>query len=267
MVEKDRSFVSSLDRGLRVIAAFDGDHPVLSVSQAAKRADISRAAARRFLITLAQLGYVREDDRQNYHLTARVLGLGYSYMSSLRLEQHAGPALEKVMAATGRSCSMAVLDGSDIVYVMRVDKPQTLHLSIRVGERLPALSTALGRVLLANRTDQEIHEAISSANLKKATPETVVNKSELHKILMQVREQDYACVINQQLQGWASVSVPIRNNKRAVVAAINASALNHPNVPQFTKDMLPKLREAAAEIEMALKIGAAGPGSLLSLTD
>jgi IclR family pca regulon transcriptional regulator len=253
MAERDRSFVASLERGLRVITAFDWESPVLSVSATAKRANMSRAAARRFLITLEQIGLVGSDDRQHYHLTPKVLSLGYSYLSSLRLDQHTIPALTKVMHKIGASCSMAVLSDTEIVYVVRVDKPTSFHISIRVGERLPAYSTALGRVLLAGRPDAEVSSIIDRSDRRKATEDTVIDPTRLIEVIRQIREQGWACVVNQQLQGWTSVAVPVCNSKGQTVAAINASAINQSSQATFIEATLPPLREAAAEIEWAIK--------------
>jgi IclR family pca regulon transcriptional regulator len=253
--DPDRSFVASLDRGLRVIAAFDSEHPVLTVTQAAGRAGISRAAARRFLLTLQHTGFVATDDGQRYNLTPKVLSLGYAYLSSLRLEQHAIPALKKVMHEIGCSCSMAVLSDTHIVYIVRVDKPASLHMSIRIGERLPAFSTALGRILLSGRSDQDILDILKRSIRQKSTPETVIDIDLLVEIIRSARDAGWSSVINQQMPGWTSLAVPVRNAEGRIVAAINASTLGPEADADFFARALPLLQAAASEIEWAIRSG------------
>ena len=251
--QKDRSFVVSLERGLRVIAAFGEESPLLTVSETACRAEISRAAARRFLRTLKQIGYVASDDDQRYYLKPSVMALGYSYLSSLRIDQIALPALTSMMEKIGTSCSMAVLSDAEIVYIARVDKQQPLRVSIRVGERLPAFSTALGRVLLSELTDAEVAAILKKTHFRKFTSDTIIDPARLLAIIKEVRRKGWASVVNQQIQGWASVAIPIRNAQRQIVAAINSSAQNQRSQSSLVDLSLPVLRSAAAEIEWALK--------------
>ena len=146
--------VRSLERGLAVLRAFDGDAPVQTLSDVARRAELTRAAARRFLLTLAELGYVRVDGRL-FSLTPKVLELGYAYLSALSLPEVAGPHLEALSARVHESASMSVLDGADVVYVARVATSRLMTAAITIGTRLPAYATAMGRVLLAARPPAE----------------------------------------------------------------------------------------------------------------
>ncbi|HLU32391.1 MAG TPA: helix-turn-helix domain-containing protein, partial [Natronosporangium sp.] len=148
MSPRGPDFVQSLERGLAVIRAFDADHRSLTLSEVAAATGVTRAAARRFLLTLAELGYVRNHGRY-FSLTARVLELGYAYLSSLSLPEVAEPHLEALVAQVDESSSLSVLDGTDIVYVARVPVRRIMTVAISVGTRFPAYATSMGRVLLA----------------------------------------------------------------------------------------------------------------------
>src|SRR5690606_6192710 len=149
LVDQSREphFVRSLERGLAVIRAFDAEHPELTLSEVARICDLTRATARRFLLTLVDLGYVRTDGRR-FSLTPRVLELGYAYLSSVSLPEIAEPHLELLVAQVRESASLCVLDGEDIVYLCRVPTSRIMTVSINVGTRLPAFATSMGRVLL-----------------------------------------------------------------------------------------------------------------------
>src|SRR4051794_14313947 len=148
-------FVQSLERGLAVIRAFDHEHPELTLSEVAARTGVTRAVARRFLLTLAALGYVRSDGRF-FSLTARGLELGYAYLSSLSLPEVAESHLEALVAEVNESSSVSVLDGDDVVYVARVPVSRIMTVSISVGTRFPAYVTSMGRVLLAGLPEDEL---------------------------------------------------------------------------------------------------------------
>src|SRR5512139_1746855 len=152
---RGQDFVQSLERGLAVIRAFDRDHPELTLSEVATATGVTRAAARRFLLTLAELGYVRSDGRL-FALTPRVLELGYAYLSSMSLPEVAEPHLEALVATVNESSSVSVLDGTDVVYVARVPTSRIMTVSISVGTRFPAYATSMGRVLLAGLDDAEL---------------------------------------------------------------------------------------------------------------
>src|SRR5919202_3507385 len=141
-------FVQSLERGLAVIRAFSAERPQLTLSEVARATGLDRAAARRFLLTLADLGYVHSDGR-SFMLAPRVLELGYAYLSSISLPEVAEPHMERLVADVHESSSVSVLDGDDIVYVARVPVSRIMTVSINVGTRFPAYATSMGRVLLA----------------------------------------------------------------------------------------------------------------------
>src|SRR6266700_1243220 len=145
---RDSDFVQSLDRGLAVIKAFGPDRERLSLSEVARATGLTRAAARRFLLTLVRLGYVRSDGRE-FSLRPKVLELGYAYLSGLALPEVAAPHLEELVAKLHESSSISVLDGHHIVYVVRVPTKRIMTVAISVGTRFPAFATSMGRVLLA----------------------------------------------------------------------------------------------------------------------
>src|SRR4051794_9823178 len=178
MNDRGSYFVQSLERGLAVIRAFDAEHPELTLSDVARSTGLTRAAARRFLLTLADLGYVRSDGRM-FSLTARVLELGYAYLSSLSLPEVAEPHLERLVAEVRESSSVSVLDGDDIVYVARVPTSRIMTVAINVGTRFPAYATSMGRVLLAGLTDDEIEAYLGRVTLDRLTSRTVLTVAAL----------------------------------------------------------------------------------------
>lgn len=249
-------FVQSLARGLAVIRAFDADHPDLTLSEVAHSCGLSRAAARRFLLTLADLGYVRAD-RNRFRLTPRVLELGYAYVSGLRLPDVATPHLEQLVAEVGESASLAVLDGLDIVYVARVTVRRIMSLCITVGTRFPAQFTAMGRVLLAHLPDADRESRLAAIERLAQTPPTphaLTDPKELDAELHRIREQGYA-LMDQELElGLRSIAVPVRDRAGTVVAAINlpVPAARIP-LPDLRTRLLPALRSTATKIESDLR--------------
>src|SRR3982750_4811056 len=164
--------VQSLERGLAVIRAFDARHPELTLSEVARICDLTRAAARRFLLTLADLGYVRSDGRL-FSLTPRVLELGYAFLSRLTLPEVAQPHLERLAAEVHESSSVSVLDGDDIVYVARVPTSRIMTVAINVGRGFPGYATSMGRVLVAHRPAEEVEAYLARVRLERLTARTV----------------------------------------------------------------------------------------------
>src|SRR5579875_2536728 len=185
-------------RGLAVIRAFDSDHPALTLSEVAELTGLARAAARRFLLTLADLGYVRVDGR-TFALTPRVLELGYAYLSSLSLPQIAEPHLERLAAEVRESTSVTVLDGTDIVYVARVPASRIMRVTISIGTRFPAYATSMGRVLLAGLTPAELDACLARATMSPITARTITSPAALRAELDRVRAQGWA-LVDQELE-------------------------------------------------------------------
>jgi IclR family transcriptional regulator, pca regulon regulatory protein len=242
-------FVQSLERGLAVIRAFDHAHPELTLSEVAVRTGVTRAVARRFLLTLATLGYVRNDGRF-FSLTARVLELGYAYLSSLSLPEVAESHLEALVAEVNESSSVSVLDGQDVVYVARVPVSRIMTVSISVGTRFPAYATSMGRVLLADFTDPELDEYLSAVDLKPLTTRTVTSPPTLRTEITKVRSQGWS-LVNQELEeGLRALAAPVRDRTGRVVAAVNVSAhASRMSLEAMRRDLLPPLLKTAARIE------------------
>lgn len=251
------AFVQSVERTLAVITAFDGEHPELSLAEVSRRAGLNRAAARRFLHTLAALGYVRSDGRL-FALTPKVLELGFAYLSSLDLTEIAEPHLKSLSATIKESTSVSVLDGPDIVYVARAACRRIMSVRISVGTRFPAYATSMGRVLLAGLAEPQLAAYLDRVELAAITPTTVTTPTALLAELSVVREQGYA-VVDQELEiGLRSVAAPIRGRDGSVIAAINVSTSTSLLVAGAdpVPGILPHLLTTAAAISTDLTLAA-----------
>ncbi|MDF2146036.1 IclR family transcriptional regulator C-terminal domain-containing protein [Knoellia sp. p5-6-4] len=249
-------FVQSLARGFAVIRAFDEQHPQLTLSEVARRANLSRATARRFLFTLVTLGYMRTDGRE-FALTPRVLQLGYAYLSGLRLPEVAEPHLKQLSEEVGESTSASVLDGDDVVYVARVHTRRIMTVAINVGTRFPAYATSMGRVLLAHLPPEQLQAYLDRVELRPLTPRTITSREELAKALGLVREQGWASVDQELEAGLRSVAVPVRGRDGSVVAALNVSMrVGFPGEdPHRVEQVLPAALAAAQRISADLALG------------
>lgn len=252
MTERDADFVQSLERGLAVICAFDRDHAELTLSEVAAKTGVTRATARRFLLTLARLGYVRSDARF-FSLTPRVLELGYAYLSSLSLPEVAEPHLEALVAEVNESSSVSVLDGADVVYVARVPVSRIMTVAISVGTRFPAYATSMGRVLLAGLSEADLDTYLKAVRFAKLTARTVTTASALRTELAKVRGQGYALVDQELEEGLRAVAAPIRDRTGRVVASLNISAhASRTSLETMRRSMIPPLLAAAARISADL---------------
>ena len=258
-------FVRSFARGLAVIRSFDAEHPARTLSEVARACDLTRAAARRLLLTLADLGYVHCDGRL-FRLTPRVLELGYAYLAGLTLPQIAEPHLERLVAEVKESSSLCVLDGDDIVYVARVPTRRIMSASITVGTRFPAYATSVGRIMLADLPDGQLDARLGTLELRPLTARTIVAPAALRAELARVRRQGYALVDQELEEGLRSVAAPVRDRGGAVVAAVNIAVhAGRTSVASVRRDLLPPLLAAVARIEADLRITdpapAASPGT------
>jgi IclR family transcriptional regulator, pca regulon regulatory protein len=251
---REAHYVQSLERGLAVIRAFDAEHPELTLSDVARACDLTRAAARRFLLTLVDLGYVRTDGRL-FALSPRVLELGYAYLSSLSLPELAEPHLENLVAEVRESSSICVLDGDDVVYVARVPTTRIMTVAINVGTRFPAYATSMGRVLLAGLPDAERDRYLDRVELTRFTAHTVATVEALRGELRAVRAQGYAIVDQELEEGLRSVAAPIRDRADRVVAAMNVSVhASRNSVESMRTDLLPRLLVTAEKINADLQV-------------
>jgi IclR family transcriptional regulator, pca regulon regulatory protein len=253
-------FVQSLERGLAVIRAFGADTPALTLSEVARATGLTRAATRRFLHTLADLGYVRTDGRL-FELTPRVLELGYAFLSSLSLPEVAEPHLERLVAEVHESSSVSVLDGDDIVYIARVPTSRIMRVSINLGTRFPAYATSMGRVMLAGLPEPELDAYLGRVELRRLSPRTITAEPALRAELARVRSQGWAMVDQELEEGLRSVAAPIRDRGGRVVAAVNLSAhASRTSTESVRRELLPALLATAARIEADLRIAAtSGP--------
>ena len=246
-------FVQSFERGLAVIRAFDGHHPELTLSDVARSTGLTRAAARRFLLTLADLGYVRTDGRW-FTLSPRILELGYAYLSSASLPEVAEPHLERLVAEVHESSSVSVLDGEDIVYVARVPTSRIMTVSINVGTRFPAYATSMGRVLLAALDDAALDAYLAGVELRPLSPRTTTSPEALRAELAKVRRQGWALVDQELEEGLRSVAAPIRDRAGSAVGAVNLSAhASRMTIDAVRRTLVPPLLATAARIEADLR--------------
>jgi IclR family pca regulon transcriptional regulator len=249
---RDGDYVQSLERGLAVIRCFDADHPRLTLSEVAASTGLSRAAARRFLRTLVQLGYMRSDGSR-FLLRPKVLELGYAYLSSMTLPEVAMPHLEQLVERVHESSSVSELDGDDVVYIARVPTKRIMTVSISVGTRFPAYATSMGRVLLAAQPDGWLAGYLAGVTLRGLTAHTITDPSSLEAELRKVRAQGWALVDQELEEGLRSIAAPIRDADGQVVAAINVSAhAGRRTLDVMVADLLEPLLATAGSIEQDL---------------
>ncbi|TYK44549.1 IclR family transcriptional regulator domain-containing protein [Actinomadura decatromicini] len=251
--DRGAHFVQSLERGLNVIRAFDSATPRLTLSEVARATGLTRAAARRFLLTLVDLGYVRTDGRL-FSLTPGVLRLGYAYLSALSLPDVAEPHLERLVATIRETSSVSVLDGDDVVYVARIPTSRIMTVAISVGTRFPAYATSMGRVLLAGLPDADLDDRLARAARRPFTERTTTDPATLRREIDRVRRQGWSLVDRELEDGLRSIAAPIRDAAGTVIAAANVS-VTAGRVPaaRMRRELLPLLLDAAARIEADLR--------------
>jgi IclR family pca regulon transcriptional regulator len=241
-------FIEALARGLEVITAFGPHRPDMTLAEVATATGLARPTARRILLTLEELGYVRTDGR-GYALTPRVLDLGVAYVRSMGLWDVARPHLERLVARTNESCSIAQLDGSDIVYVARVAVPKIVGLSVQIGTRFPALPTSLGKVQLAALPPEELEAVLAQASRSGLVPRWQPDRAERDAELREVRARGWALTDEQLALGIRSVAAPLRDGSGRVIAGVNVNchAAETP-VGKLLEHHLPLLLQTAGEI-------------------
>ena len=249
----DPNFMASLARGLAVINAFQERKRHLTIAQISHRTEIPRAAVRRCLYTLMQLGYATTDGR-TYSLLPKVLTLGHAYLSSTPLAVTAQPYLDRISEQLHEACNLATLEGEQVLYIARSAVPQRLiSVDLSVGSRLPAYCTSMGRVLLAALDDDSLHDYLSHADLLAKTSRTLHTPEALWQCLQQVRQQGW-CIVDQELeQGLRSLAVPVYDSAGHVLAAMNVST-HAGRVPasELEKRFLPIMLAASRELSSQL---------------
>lgn len=254
MAKESDQFVSALARGLSVFRAFGEGAEELTLSEVAARTGLTRAGARRILLTLQGLSYAETNGRK-FRLTPRVLELGYAYLSSMPFWRFAQSIVEQLVSRVGETASLAVLDIPDIVHVVRIQIHRILSGGASIGTRLPAHATSMGRVMLAALPEQELDHYLEEAKLQPVTQDTVTDKEMLRSILNDVRQQGYCYVAGEMEEHISGISVPVRDASGKVVAALNISA----NTSRVTRDimingLLPDLITARNQMEEQLRL-------------
>ncbi|HEX5402264.1 MAG TPA: IclR family transcriptional regulator C-terminal domain-containing protein [Pseudonocardiaceae bacterium] len=241
-------FIEALARGLEVIAAFQPGKPTMSLTDVATATGLARPTARRILLTLQSLGYVRPAGRE-FTLTPRVLELGVAYVRSMGLWDVARPHLEQLVALTNESCSIAQLDGSDVVYVARVSVPKIVSLAVQIGTRFPALQTSLGKVQLAALPPAELDRVLAEPTRSGLVPRWQPDRAERDAELQEVRARGWALTDEQLTLGIRSVAAPLRDGTGTVIAAVNVNAhAAETSVDHLVEHHLPLLLRTAGHI-------------------
>ena len=218
----DKEFMTTLAKGLAVLGAFGKERPKMTLSEAAQVAELSRATARRVLRTLNQLGYVEQEGR-SFSLSPRILELGFAYLSTQSWIDRALPLMRELSERLGESCSAAILQGNDIVYVARVPARRIMSAALSVGSRLPALHTALGRVLFGYLDEAEIWRRLKSQRIEAYTPQTITDLQALFDRIRDDRAQGFSIVDEELERGLRALAVPVLDRSGQAVGAINLS--------------------------------------------
>ncbi|WP_119274355.1 IclR family transcriptional regulator domain-containing protein [Taklimakanibacter deserti] len=248
----DPDYVQSFVRGLDVIRAFSRFRPRMTLSEVAEETQMTRAAARRFLLTLVKENYAQTDGKY-FELRPKVLDLGFAYLASMTLWDIAEPIMRSVVEKTQESCSMAVLDDLEIVYVARVPTNRVMTIGLSVGSRLPAYCTSMGRVLLAALPEEALAKQLSKITPEKLTPQTITSKVKLRDELRDVARQGWSLVDQELEAGLRSLAVPIRSRSGAVAAAMNLGChAGRVSIETMTDKFLPILQEASVRITSSL---------------
>jgi len=247
--ERQGDLVGSLQKGLGVMEILAANPGGMTLTEAAEQADLTRAGARRLLLTLVAAGYATQDGRQ-FRLSPKLLTLARSWVGDSSLWTFAEPFMRRVSEALNESCSAAILSDLDVVYVARVGSTRILSVALHVGTRLPAWCTSMGRVLVAGQGDGEINAFAARSMPSALTPKSITTPTALAEAIRQARTHGYALVDEELELGLRSIAVPIHDRSGHTVAAINVStqASRH-SVASMKREMLPLLKDAARDIE------------------
>lgn len=250
--EKESEYLSTLERGLSVLRAFDKSRPEMQLSEVAAVTKLSPAVARRCLNTLEKLGYIARHGRK-FLLRPEVLSFGWSYMSSMNFECFALPHLQAVRDETGDSSSMAVLSGHDILYVAHVSTQRHIRVSANVGTRFPLHATSLGKVLLAFQPEESIDVYFAAANMQRFTENTITSPETMRQHLSSIRQKGFGSSLDELDYGIVSVSTPVFDRDGRIACAINCStSTTRVTLDELVETRVPLLRQAAGRIEAAL---------------
>jgi IclR family pca regulon transcriptional regulator len=244
---QQRDFISSLAKGLEVLCAFDRETPTMSTADLAAKLGISRASARRFLLTLTELGYLSKRG-QRFEPTSKVLSLSSAFLASTPLAAVAQPHLEAVTRRCGESCSLGILEHDMLVFLARSQSDWILNLGLRPGSQLPAYCTAMGRVLLGAWPDSDIDRYLETVELHRFNARTVTGKGRLRRLFAEAREQGYSIVDQELEQGLRAIAVPVVQDGRTVASISISSQPGRATLRRLREEFLPALRAAASAI-------------------
>jgi IclR family transcriptional regulator, pca regulon regulatory protein len=246
--ETGPDFIEALARGLDVIRAFGPRRPTMTLSEVAAATGLARPTARRMLLTLEELGYVRTSQGV-FALTPRILELGMAYIGSSSIWDIARPHMEQLVGYTHESSSLAQLDGSDIVYVARVAVQKIITLAVTIGTRFPALQTSLGKVLLAELSPDELERVLAEPSRSGITPLWMPNVEERDRVLCEVHTRGWALTDEHLARGIRSIAAPVRDGTNHAVAALNVSVhAAETSIETLTERYLPRLLQTATAI-------------------
>jgi IclR family pca regulon transcriptional regulator len=254
-------FSASLERGLSILSAFSGNHPVLGIADLARAVGLTKSTTHRYVATLVKLEYVQQDpETRKYSLGPRVVDLGFAAIDSMELTRVAAPSLQALADETGYTVSMALCDGPDVVYVDRRRSgrrrtPLAMDLNLHIGSRLPAYCTALGKAMLAHKDAATLREILDRTDMARRGPNTLTNREQLMAALAKVRQSGVAVNNEELAPGLRSFAAPVRDRTGEVVAAINVAVhlSAAPSSPEALAGRLePALRRTAAEISRRL---------------
>jgi IclR family pca regulon transcriptional regulator len=250
---KRADYVSALARGLDVLKLFSEDRPRLSTSDVASLTDLSRAAARRFLLTLTELGYLNNEG-ETFEPRPKILELGYAYLSTWRFPELVRPHLQDVVNALHENCSFAVLDGSDVVYLARAEARRIVQsITVSVGTHIPAGLSSLGRVLLAYQPQDKIEEFLDKHPLRRSTPTTITDPILFRERLSIIKEKGWTIVDGEFEADLLSIAVPVFSPAGQPIGAVNVGApSSRATAEQMEAIYLPVLKKAAEGIERTL---------------
>ena len=240
--------MTTLAKGLAVLDAFGRERPSMTLSEAAQAVDLSRAAARRVLHTLSELGYVEQNGRA-FSLSPRILDLGFAYLSTQNWIDRTRPLLRELSERLGESCSAAILQGTEIVYVARVPARRIMSATLSVGSRLPAFHTALGRAMLGFIDEAEIWRRLKSERIEAHTPNTITDLQALFDRIRADRAQGFSIVDEELERGLRALAVPVLDRAGQAVGAINLSThATRTTRNDMRNAFLPELKQIAAQV-------------------
>ena len=253
---RDAEHLESLDKGLRVLELFgSGETAGFAMIEVAERLDMPRAVARRVLLTLERLGYLRSDGRR-YALAPRVLALGYTYLASLGFREVARPVLQALAESTGHTCSIGVLDGDEVVYVLRAEAKRLVRIDLAVGSRIPAWANSMGRLLLSGLDAKALDDYLERLQPVRMTRHTVTDKRKLKARILEAGREGWCAIADEVEEGIRGIAAPLHDAEGRLIAATNISLAFHDySEAELKRKILPLLIEKTRSIEEILRSG------------